>query len=185
MNKSHNNNSTDSFVISNASSDTIMSTSLDISLLKPSLAQDKVRRFRSKHSKTWKPRPSVLFAGNIQKDSFVPGVDPLNYIEQDRKLGYQKPRMWFPHNNLSLLHNMVPDDRSSTLKKNVSGSEQVIKKFLQMRALASYVGDLVAPFIPSKESYLITTKRTSTAPARSNSNNELAVMMNLYAFVVF
>ena len=121
---------------------------------------------------SWRPRPSILHA-RLEADSFAPGVDPLNYFEQDKRLGYQKLRMWFPGAAVGAATSLVPDERSgpgasgsgtsSKLKRNTADSEQVVKEFLQMRALASYVGDLVTPFTAAggKASYL--TMRSATA----------------------
>ncbi len=96
-------------------------------------------------SKTQQPRPSVLFGDRLEPNHLVPGADPYNYIEQDRKLGYQKPRMWFPAPGISNDANMLPPDRQSS---NNSATDRVVQEYLQMRALASYVGDLVIPFEP-------------------------------------
>lgn len=88
----------------------------------------------------WKPRSSVLFSGDNVQESFVPGADPSNFIETDRKLGYQKPRMWFPIPKLGLA---APD---KFLRSNGEGTNFVVEQYLNMRSLASYVGDLVVPF---------------------------------------
>jgi len=101
-----------------------------------------------------KPRPSVLH-NELVADNFVPGADPTNYFEQDKKLGYQKPRMWFPGGNTTASADLLPTTRAM-VAPSVSAAEQVVQEFLQMRSLASYVGDLVAPYVPAtaKESYM-------------------------------
>jgi len=91
----------------------------------------------------------------MQEDSIAPGSDPLNYLQQDIKLGYQKPRMWFPGSNLVSTNTILPADRAA---KEASGSDQIVREFLQMKALASYVGDLVSPFVPTKDSYMRSSK---------------------------
>jgi hypothetical protein len=147
---------------------TASQSAADLTLLKPLLhkqarSQKKSTALSSLSSKTWKPRPSILHS-ELVADSFVPGADPLNYFEQDRKLGYQKPRMWFPGAMIGIDRGLVPDARQ---KKNPGGSEQVVREFLQMRSLASYVGDLVAPYVPAAatSSYMAGT----SSPAKPGS----------------
>jgi hypothetical protein len=56
-----------------------------VSLLKPLIAMQ-IRKTATSLtlSKSLKPRPSVLFQDKLEKDRFVPGIDPLNFFEQDR-----------------------------------------------------------------------------------------------------
>lgn len=152
------------------------SAAVDLTLLKPLLhkqarAERKSVRtaqgMKMNSSKTWKPRPSVLHS-ELVADSFVPGADPMNYFEQDRKLGYQKPRMWFPGGFLSNQANLVPEQRKAALKVE-SASEQVVREYLQMKSLASYVGDLVQPFAGSKASYMAASA-SPMKPGTSNSS---------------
>lgn len=134
----------------------------DLSLLKPLLqkhsrnSQQSSFQSKSLSNKILKPRPSVLH-DRLVSDNFVPGADPTNYFEQDRKLGYQKPRMWFPGaiSVTTAANDLLPNTRSATAKAP-STAELVVQEFLQMRSLASYVGDLVAPFAPvsAKDSYM-------------------------------
>lgn len=99
-----------------------------------------------------KPRAAVLFSDVLSKESFVPGSDPTNFIEQDRKLGYQKPRMWFPTAMMALSKDGID---ASTAK--ASGSSLVVEEYLRMRALATYVGDAVVPFSGNLSRYLPAT----------------------------
>lgn len=153
------------------------SATMDLTLLKPLLkkqarSQSKsvltAQGVRVSASKTWKPRPSVLHS-ELVADSFVPGADPMNYFEQDRKLGYQKPRMWFPGGFLNNQTSLVPDQRAAAVKEPAKGgSEQVVREYLQMKSLASYVGDLVQPFAGSKASYM-TAASSPVKPGTTNS----------------
>jgi len=125
-------------------------TTADISMLAPSIEQSFMRKKRYLRAKAWRARPTVLYSNSMQEDSIAPGSDPLNYLQQDIKLGYQKPRMWFPGSNMVSTNTILPADRAA--KEASSGSDQVVREYLQMRALASYVGDLVSPFVPTKDS---------------------------------
>lgn len=43
------------------------------------------------------PRPSVIFGEDLPADpSWAPGVRRDDFLEKDRRLGYQVPRLWFP-----------------------------------------------------------------------------------------
>lgn len=132
---------------SSSSSSDNRSTADIISMLAPSIEQSFMRKKRYLRSKAWRARPTVLYSDSMQEDSIAPGSDPLNYLQQDIKLGYQKPRMWFPGSSMASANTILPADRAS--KEASSGSDQVVREYLQMRALASYVGDLVSPFVPS------------------------------------
>ena len=125
-------------------------TTSDISMLAPSIEQSFMRKKRYLRAKAWRARPTVLYSNSMQEDSIAPGSDPLNYLQQDIKLGYQKPRMWFPGSNMVSTNTILPADRAA--KEASSGSDQVVREYLQMKALASYVGDLVSPFVPTKDS---------------------------------
>ena len=145
----------------------------ELNLLQPVLhklarSQRKVSSLTSISSKTWKPRPSVLH-NEMVADSFVPGADPMNYFEQDRKLGYQKPRMWFPGASMAAPTSLLPADRLAAKKPKQNGSEQVVQEYMQMRSLASYVGDLVTPFTPvgARASYMSTGSTSPTKPGSS------------------
>jgi len=127
----------------------VSDTDSKASLLKPLIAQQiRKRATLSTLSKSLKPRPSVLFNDKLQRDSFVPGADPFNFIEQDRKLGYQKSRMWFPTAMVVASASLLPFGRTDLPAKGFS--ERVVQEFLQMRALASYVGDVVLPYEPHR-----------------------------------
>jgi hypothetical protein len=43
-----------------------------------------------------KPRQSVLSGPTMHAEKLVPGVDPYNIIQVDKRLGYQKSRVWVP-----------------------------------------------------------------------------------------
>lgn len=103
-------------------------------------------------SSKMKPRAAVLFNETVAKESFVPGVDPTNFLEQDRKLGYQKPRMWFPKAMMAISKEGV-----DSLATKSTGSSQVVEEYLRMRALATYVGDAVVPFSGRFSKYLPST----------------------------
>ena len=77
------------------------------------------------------PRSSVLTA-IAKPERIVPGVDPYNTALIDQKLGYSKPRMWFP----------APPSISGSLIPNESSAAD---DYMQMKALLSYVGDIIIP----------------------------------------
>jgi hypothetical protein len=161
-----------------------LSQSTDLALLKPIIRrQTRSKQMASAHgthtSKTWKPRPSVLHS-ELVADSFVPGADPLNYFEQDRKLGYQKPRMWFPGVMVSAQSSLLPDTRAASAQK-VSGAEQVVQEYMQMRSLASYVGDLVAPYTPAgpRDSYMTSTMSPGKPGSTKSADTHTSRLSNL------
>jgi hypothetical protein len=118
-----------------------MSKSLsDLSLLKPAVMKPPRQHIQKKYLKS---RPSMFLSDEYEPDGFVPGVDPTNWFEQDRKLGYQKSRMWFPAPGFGVGNKMVPGDRGQG--KKAFGPDRVVEEFMQMKALLSYVGDLVVP----------------------------------------
>ena len=120
-----------------------------ISLLKPIISmQIRKRATLMTLSKSLKPRPSVIFQDKYEPNYFVPGANPYDFFEQDKKLGYQKSRMWFPAAKANVAASLIPLGREATPKKSLA--ERVVQEFLQMRALASYVGDSVLPFDPKK-----------------------------------
>lgn len=43
-----------------------------------------------------KPRQSVFSGPKMHAEMLVPGVDPYNIIQVDKRLGYQKSRIWVP-----------------------------------------------------------------------------------------
>lgn len=83
-----------------------------------------------------KHRTSVL-SHKLQKENFVPGVNPYDLFEIDRKLGYQKMRIWFPLPSVPISHQLIPIDT------RITESEQIVRDYKQMRALLSFVGDRV------------------------------------------
>jgi len=106
-------------------------------LTKPSLHLLKDKRLR--------PRPTVLFSGDLAFDEFsLSKVEKGNFLEQDVKLGYQKPRVWFPVPGIVVDRSMLPKDRSSGAHME---PDRLVQEYMQMRALLSYMGDLVVvPF---------------------------------------
>ena len=117
------------------------SSGLDLSVLRPTIAKAPRLLLRNKKLR---PRPAVIFNSEAEFDAFVPGVDPTNWQEQDRRLGYQKPRMWFPSAAGSLDRKMVPVERNKGSEPLTS--DRIVHEYLQLKALLSYVGDLVMPF---------------------------------------
>ena len=113
----------------------------ELALIRPLIAKPPRYLLRDKRLR---PRPSVFFDGEYEPDGFVPGVDPTNWQEQDRRLGYQKPRMWFPVAGVGVGRKMVPLERG----QGAGGfkPDRVVQEYMQMKALLSYVGDLVMPF---------------------------------------
>ena len=88
----------------------------------------------------FRPRASVMYGSEYEMQNILPGErNSTNWIEQDKKLGYQKSRMWFPTPNLLTEAKMLPDHRNLTSNR----SDQVVEEFLKMKALLSYVGDIV------------------------------------------
>lgn len=94
--------------------------------------------------KKLKPRPSTFYDSEYENDTFVPGLKPTDWYEQDKKLGYQKSRMWFPVAGLGFDNDMAPPDRPGPEKQIMP--DRVVHEYMQMKALLSYVGDVVAPY---------------------------------------
>lgn len=138
------------------SSSSVGSITSDISGVSHSIVKDVLSQLPKTRnvelSSKLKPRAAVLFNDNLSKESFVPGVDPTNFIEQDRKLGYQKPRMWFPTPMMALAK-----DGLETATAKSSGPSQIVEEYLRMRALATYVGDAVVPLSGTLSKYLPST----------------------------
>ena len=139
-----------------------------------------------------KPRPNVLFGDKLGKDNFVPGADPTNFFEQDRKLGYQKSRTWFPAPALSTLGLLPPDRSALASTKKISIVDQVVEEYCQMRALISYMGDLVLPYEPanaferrsvlsSYSRHLVMPASNSRLPLSSPSKRSRAALMTAAA----
>lgn len=123
-------------------------------------------------SRKLKPRSAVLFNDSISKEGFVPGVDPMNFLEQDRKLGYQKPRMWFP------AAMMAPSKEGlDSVRNSRQGASQVVEEYLRMRALATYVGDAVLPFDGNLSRYL---PSTSLLPPNSSGDKKSSIDASRY-----
>lgn len=133
-------NSLTSLSISTKNNSNLGKQSPPLKLLEP-IILDKRKKRNSKSNKFLKPRASVFFQGKIESESFVPGVDPYNFIEQDKKLGYQKPRMWFPTAQVATDGHLIPENRTG----NKSRSDIIVEEFLKIKALASYLGDLITP----------------------------------------
>lgn len=77
------------------------------------------------------PRSSVI-TSVAKPERIVPGVDPYNTALIDQKLGYSKPRMWFP---------APPSVSGSLIPRAASAADD----YMQMKALLSYVGDIIMP----------------------------------------
>lgn len=122
----------------------ITSSSLsDLSLVQQTLLSKLPKRIEL--DEKLKPRPAVLFNDKVVKERFAPGVDPQNFLEQDRKLGYQKPRMWFPSAMMSLTKDAMNAPLNNQ-RRFGTASEQIVEEYVKMRALASYIGDAVLPY---------------------------------------
>ena len=117
----------------------------DLSLLKPALLASKNRMKNKRH----KNRPSVFFSSEHVTDNYALGTDPKNWIEQDRKLGYQKPRMWIPLPSVGIAAPLIPEQRP---KNGDFNSNSIVKEYLQMQALISFIGDTVQPVDSTKNS---------------------------------
>ena len=144
---------------------------LKINLLEPLINQSNVnpKSLRiANRSKVMKPRPTVLFNDKLEIDGFAPGTDPLNFIEQDRKLGYQKPRMWVPSAKIDTTLSLLPESRSKPSQKPIA--DRIVEEFLQMRALVSYVGDLVDA---NNFSLDLSMKDKQNRSNKSNNSNKL------------
>jgi hypothetical protein len=92
-----------------------------------------------KLERKFRPRPSVFFGSNYENDDYYPGIEQDDWISQDKKLGYQKSRMWVPVPKMGINASLAPAHRPLGGLK----PDKVVEEYLQMRALISYVGDLV------------------------------------------
>lgn len=101
--------------------------------------KSKVAHMREK--KGLKPRQGIIFGSSYDKEHFIPGADPSNWTEQDRRLGYRKERMWFPF-SVGLNSSIIPAAREQNNPHAIE-PEQIVQEYQQMKALMSYVGDLV------------------------------------------
>lgn len=125
-------------------------------------------------SKSLKPRPSVIFEDKYEPNYFVPGANPFDFFEQDRKLGYQKSRMWFPAAKADVAASLIPFERSAMPKKTLA--EKITQEFLQMRALVSYVGDNVIPY--SSKVNISKNDASSVATVSSVKSNTSSLSIN-------
>ena len=101
--------------------------------------QTKVAHLREK--KGLKPRQGVIFGSAYDQENFVPGADPKNWTDTDRRLGYRKERMWFPF-SVGLNTSLLPPARQYNDPHGIM-PDQIVKEYQQMKALMSYVGDMV------------------------------------------
>jgi hypothetical protein len=113
----------------------------DLALLKPLLLRKKKTAGSQKAKRMFRARPSMFYEGTYEKDNIAPGVDPTNWYEQDRRLGYQKSRMWFPVAGIGVNGPMMPAPRAAAIQPDA-----VVQEYLQMKALLSYVGDIIMPY---------------------------------------
>lgn len=107
--------------------------------LRSQYQKTKVAHMREK--KGLKPRQGIIFGSAYDKEHFVPGGDPTNWSDQDRRLGYRKERMWFPL-SVGINRSIIPPARESNDPHAIE-PEQIVTEYLQMKALMSYVGDMV------------------------------------------
>ena len=123
---------------------TAMGMSSSASNLIMDTVKPKMDRLQIK-KKMFRPRASIMYGSNYETEKILPGEkDKGNWIEQDKKLGYQKSRMWYPVGGVNVDAHMLPKMRSVVnIASGGLASDQVVQEFLQMKALLSYVGDLV------------------------------------------
>eukprot|EP00605_Chrysophyceae_sp_TOSAG23-4_P001261 GSChrysophyteH1.ASY1.ANO1.1372.1 assembled CDS len=133
-----------------------------LSLLQPVLNKAPRKHLKNKRLA---PRPSGFLSGEYELDNFAPGVDPTNWFEQDKRLGYQKSRMFFPvpGSGPDLDKSLMPAERSVSQELK---PDAIVQEYLQMRAMLSYVSDLV--FIPytDKKKRITKTKEGEEALRR-------------------
>lgn len=149
----------------------------DLSLLKPALLASKNRMKHKRH----KNRPSVFFSSEHVTDNYALGTDPTNWIEQDRKLGYQKPRMWIPLPSVGIAAPLIPEQRS---KNGDFSSDSIVKEYLQMQALISFIGDTVHPVDSKKNSKGSLKQRLSGAMDSSKFNEALKEIVQVWSPLV-
>lgn len=136
---------------------------LDLSLISGVISKQPRKLIKNKKLH---PRPSGFMSGAYEPDSFAPGVDPTDWFEQDKRLGYQKPRMFFPVPGAGpqLDRSLVPGERKpqgAELKP-----DDIVKEFLQMRAMMSYVGDMIQLPYSDKRKKITKTDQGIKALAR-------------------
>ena len=113
---------------------------LDLSLIRPVVSKQPRKLLKNKKLA---PRPSGFLSGAYELDGFAAGVDPTDWFEQDRRLGYQKSRMFFPVPGVGpqLDKNLLPAERKPQGPELKVDS--IVQEFLQMRAMLTYVGDII------------------------------------------
>ena len=134
-----------------------------IELLRPTLMR---KRKKVLNDPKLAPRPSGFTGAVVPYDGFAPGVDPTNFIEQDKRLGYQKPRMFFPLPGPQPTLDMMPQPRNIGIEIT---PDAIVQEFLQMRALLSYVGDMVNLPYTNTDKKITKTKQGLRALAAEGS----------------
>jgi len=104
-------------------------------------AVDQIRR------KAKKVRPTIFVGSEYAEERLYPGVKSTDWIEQDKKLGYQVSRTWFPVPGIGIGAEMVPKTRSVGEPMEPAN---IVQEYMQMKSMMSYVGDMVLPFNRSK-----------------------------------
>lgn len=97
------------------------------------------------HKKYLKPRVSMVYGATYVEDRVIPnkgGRDVTSWQQQDKLLGYQKYRTWFPIASQPMSSQILPKERAKTAGV---GPNTVLEEFLRMRSMMTYVGDLVMP----------------------------------------
>jgi len=97
---------------------------------------------RKKTNFRFKPRPTIMFGSEFEQEHIYKKGEKNNWIDQDAKLGYQKPKMWYPLPMVPVTSALVPTERPDP-REAVLTSDKIVQEYMQMRALSSYVGDLV------------------------------------------
>lgn len=122
----------------------------DISMLN-SMHDLTIKAMDARKQKQKKVRPTVFVGDKYVGERLYPGVAPTDWIGQDKKLGYQVSRVWFPVGG-DLGADMFPKDRSlSKMAKDGSVKPvDVVEEYLQMKDMMTYVGDLVLPYTRGK-----------------------------------
>lgn len=138
-------------------------SSVEPLLMKPLLS--KIAKNRGKLT-SLKPRTSMFFDTECQLDGIFgdeKSDKAYNWDFQDKRLGYQMPKTWFP---FSMAHlsttSIIPQIRPGPDKELLT-PDGVVEEYLQMKALVSYLGDLVAP-------YSSPTNEDSSGISLNNSN---------------
>ena len=121
--------------------ETLLGKSLDFPILKSVIEKSPHRAVARK--KYLRPRLSVIYGPEYEAETLAPGVEPTDWQMQDKKLGYQKYRTWFPIVPPAFAPGLLPRERPTITQS--FGPNTVLEEYLQMKAMLTYVGDLVMP----------------------------------------